>query len=82
MVRWRHSPLMPTTARMMMKRLLVSAVNTSVRTLSCVGSVSRLTRPAMSSEVPTASPANAMKVRVVRSFSTSAWSSAVMSGPP
>ena len=55
-VRWRHSPLMPTTARMMMKSPLVSAVNTSVRTLSCVGSVSRLTRPAMSSEVPTASP--------------------------
>ena len=33
-VRWRHSPVMPTIARIVMNRLLVSAVNTSVSTES------------------------------------------------
>ena len=42
-VRWRHSPLIPTIARMRMKKLLVSDANTSTRTDSSVGSVSSAT---------------------------------------
>ena len=37
---WRHSPVIPITARIVMKRLLVSEVKTSVSTSSWVGSVS------------------------------------------
>ena len=37
-VRWRHSPVIPTIARIMMKRLLASVAKTSVRTSACVGS--------------------------------------------
>jgi hypothetical protein len=81
-VRWRHSPLIPMTARIRMKKLLVSDVKTSVSTDSSVGSVSTLTRTAISSDVPTATPVIARNVRVVRSLSSSACSSAVMRRPP
>ena len=65
-----------------MKRLLVSDVNTSVRTDSCVGSVRRATSTVMSSEIPTAMQASATNVRVVRSLISSACRSALTSPPP
>ena len=65
-----------------MNRLLVSAVNTSMRTESSVGSVSMLTSPTRIIDVPTVTAASATNVRVVRSLSSSARSKAVMSAPP
>ena len=58
-----------------MKRLLVSVVKTSVSTDSSVGSESRLTSVTSTTEVPTATPASATNVRVVRSLISSARSS-------
>jgi hypothetical protein len=81
MVRWRHSPPMPITARTTRKRLLVSDVNTSTSTDSSVGSVSSATSPAMTSDVPMAAPASPANVRVVRSLISSARSSAFMRPP-
>ena len=77
-VRWRHSPLIPTTASKRMKKLLVSDANTSTRTESSVGSVSSATSVAISTDVPAATMAMTLNVRVVRSLSSSARSSAVI----
>ncbi len=56
---------------------LVSAVKTSVSTDSSVGSESDATKPAISSDVPSATPVSAMNVRVVRSLISSACSSGI-----
>ena len=54
-VRWRHSPVIPTIARIMMKRPLVSFWKTSSSTLSFVGLGSRGGEdPVSSSEIPIA----------------------------
>ena len=81
MVRCRHSPLIPTTASKKMKRPLVSEANTSISTDFSVGSVSRLTSTVSSRDVPTAAPARAAKVRVVRSLSSSACRSDLTTRP-
>ena len=78
---WRHSPLIPTTAKMRMKKLLVSDANTSTSTDSALGRVSVATSAVSRSEMPTAAPARPMAVRVVRSFRNSACSRAVMPPP-
>ena len=57
-VRWRHSPLIPTTARTRMKKLLVSDANTSNRTDSSVGSVNSATSAATSTDVAIADGAD------------------------
>jgi hypothetical protein len=65
-----------------MNRLLVSAVKTSVRTDSSVGLVSRQMSTTITSEVNAVTDTSATNVRVVRSFSSSACSSAVIGWPP
>ena len=58
-VRWRHSPVIPTIARIMMKRVLASFWKTSLSTESSVGSLSEAIRMVITSEIPTATPASA-----------------------
>jgi hypothetical protein len=58
-VRCRHSPVIPTIARIMMKRVLASFWKTSVATESLVGSSREATRIVITSEIPIAAPASA-----------------------
>ena len=81
MVRWRHSPVIPTTARSRMKSPLASELNTSVSTSSLEGSERIDTSTVMRSEIPIATPASAANVRVVRSLISSASSSGFTLGP-
>jgi hypothetical protein len=81
-VRWRHSPVIPTIARITMNSPLVSAVKTSVSTESSVGSDSALTSEVISSDVPSATAVSARNVRVVRSLISSARSSGLIRFPP
>ena len=64
-----------------MKRLEVSELKTSTSTESSVGSPVRLVSATSSIDVTTATTASAANVRVVRSFSSSAWSRALISRP-
>ena len=80
-VRWRHSPVIPSTARIRMKSPLASELNTSVSTSSLEGSDRMDTSTVMRSDIEIATPASAANVRVVRSLISSASSRRVTLRP-